>query len=96
MLASPGAIALRLGPLTVRWYGVLLATALAVGFLLAHRRARWEHLPADDILRVAQLASATGVLVAIAGLLWPRHRFGRAAGTSSRMSSADYGAASPS
>lgn len=96
MLASPGAIALRLGPLTVRWYGVLFATVLAIGFLLAHRRARWERLPADDNFRVAQLASATGVLVAIAGLLWPRHRFGRAAGTSSRTSSTGYGAAFPS
>lgn len=96
MLASPGAIAFRLGPLNVRWYGILFATALAAAFLPAHRRARWERLPADDILRVAQLASAAGRLVAIAGLVWPRHRFGRAAGTSSRTSSAGCGAAFPS
>ena len=62
MIASPGAIAFELGPLTVRWYGILMATSIGVGFWLAHRQAEKEGLPADDILRVAQWAVIAGLI----------------------------------
>ncbi len=62
MIASPGAIAFTLGPLTVRWYGILMASAIALGFWLTHREAQKEHLPADDILRVAQWAVIAGLV----------------------------------
>ena len=62
MIASPGAIAFELGPLTVRWYGILMATSIGVGFWLAHRQAQKEGLPADDILRVAQWAVIAGLI----------------------------------
>jgi hypothetical protein len=62
VIASPGAIAFELGPLTVRWYGILMATSIGVGFWLAHRQAQKEGLPADDILRVAQWAVIAGLI----------------------------------
>jgi len=62
MMASPGAVAFTIGPLTIRWYGILMATAIALGFWLAHREAEKEHLPADDILRVAQWAVVAGLI----------------------------------
>ena len=62
VLASPGAIAIHLGPISIRWYGILMATAIGVGFWLAHREARAEKLPADDILRVAQWAVVAGLI----------------------------------
>lgn len=62
MMASPGAIAFTLGPLTVRWYGILMASAIALGFWLAHRQALREQLPADDIIRVAQWAVIAGLV----------------------------------
>jgi prolipoprotein diacylglyceryltransferase len=40
MFQSPGAIAVHVGPIAVRWYGVLMATAMALGLWLAHRDAR--------------------------------------------------------
>ena len=40
MLHSPGAIALQIGALTLRWYGILMASAMALGLWLAHRDAR--------------------------------------------------------
>ncbi len=61
-MASPGAIAFSLGPITVRWYGILMATALAFGLWLAHRQARSENLPADDLVRVAQWAIIAGLI----------------------------------
>ena len=62
MFASPGSVAIQLGPISIRWYGILMATAIAVGFWLAHREARAEKLPADDILRVAQWAVIAGLV----------------------------------
>ena len=62
VFASPGAIAFQLGPLTVRWYGILMATAILVGFWLAQRRATEEGLPADEILRAAQWAVVAGLI----------------------------------
>jgi phosphatidylglycerol:prolipoprotein diacylglycerol transferase len=34
-LASPGPIIFQLGPLAIRWYGLLIAIALALGIALA-------------------------------------------------------------
>jgi phosphatidylglycerol:prolipoprotein diacylglycerol transferase len=62
VFASPGAIAFTLGPLTVRWYGILMASAMALGLWLAHRQAREEGLPADDMIRVAQWGLVAGVV----------------------------------
>jgi phosphatidylglycerol:prolipoprotein diacylglycerol transferase len=60
MLASPGAVALQIGPVVIRWYGILMATAILVGLWLAHRQARREGLPADDLLSAAQWAILAG------------------------------------
>ena len=62
MFASPGAVAVQVGPITIRWYGILMATAIGVGFWLAHREARRQKLPADDILRAGQWAVIAGLV----------------------------------
>jgi phosphatidylglycerol:prolipoprotein diacylglycerol transferase len=62
MFASPGAIAFQLGPLSIRWYGILMASAIALGFWLAHREARAQGLPADAILAAAQWAVLAGLV----------------------------------
>jgi phosphatidylglycerol---prolipoprotein diacylglyceryl transferase len=62
VFASPGAIAFEIGPLQIRWYGILMATAILVGFWLANRRAVQEGLPADQILRAAQWAVVAGLV----------------------------------
>ena len=51
MISSPGAIAFQIGPVVLRWYGILMATAIVAGLWLGHRQARRDHLPADDIIR---------------------------------------------
>src|SRR5258708_17564962 len=62
MLRSPGPIALHAGPLTLRWYGLLMATAMAVGLWLAHRDARRRGLDAEDLLKAAELALLGGLV----------------------------------
>jgi phosphatidylglycerol:prolipoprotein diacylglycerol transferase len=60
VLASPGPIAFFLGPLPVRWYGILVAAAIGLGFWLADRQARAAHLPTDTLLSTAQWAVIAG------------------------------------
>lgn len=62
VFASPGAIAFELGPLQIRWYGILMASAILVGFWLAHRRAVREGLPADQLIRAAQWGVVAGLV----------------------------------
>ena len=63
MFASPGAIALQIGPVAVRWYGLLIATGVLLGTTLAHREAIRRGLDPDKLLNaiiVAVLAALIG------------------------------------
>ena len=42
-------IAFHLGPLTIHWYGVMIALAFLAGLWTATRRARREHIPGEKI-----------------------------------------------
>jgi phosphatidylglycerol:prolipoprotein diacylglycerol transferase len=61
-MSSPGAIAFQIGPLVVRWYGILMALAIVVGLWLGHRQARKDGLPADDIISAGQWAILAGLV----------------------------------
>ena len=61
MPASPGSIAFYLGPLPIRWYGILMATSIVVGLWVAYRQAKREGLPADDIISAGQWAVLAGL-----------------------------------
>jgi len=62
MFRSPGPVALQFGPLTIRWYGLLMASAMAIGLWLAHRDARRRGLDPDDLLKAAELALLGGLV----------------------------------
>lgn len=62
VMFSPGAIAFQIGPLVVRWYGILMAIAIVVGLWLGHRQARRDGLPADDIISAAQWSILAGLV----------------------------------
>jgi phosphatidylglycerol---prolipoprotein diacylglyceryl transferase len=61
-MSSPGAIAFQLGPIVIRWYGILMATAIVVGLWVGYRQARREDLPADDIISVGQWSILVGLV----------------------------------
>jgi phosphatidylglycerol:prolipoprotein diacylglycerol transferase len=61
-MTSPGAIAFQLGPFVIRWYGILMATAIVVGLWLGHRQARRDGLPAEDFISVAQWSILAGLV----------------------------------
>jgi phosphatidylglycerol:prolipoprotein diacylglycerol transferase len=52
-LASPGPIAIELGPIAIRWYGLLIATALIIGMSLARRVGARFGLTADQVGELA-------------------------------------------
>jgi len=63
MFTSPGAIAFQIGPLAIRWYGILIATGVLLGTTLAHREAIRRGQDPDKILNAIVLT----VLVALLG-----------------------------
>lgn len=44
---SPGPILLKIGPLTIRWYGLLIATAVLLGVSLSQYLAKRRHINPD-------------------------------------------------
>ena len=62
MFSSPGAIAFQIGPLVIRWYGILMATSIVVGLWLAYREAKRVDLPADDLVSACQWAVLAGLV----------------------------------
>jgi phosphatidylglycerol---prolipoprotein diacylglyceryl transferase len=62
VMSSPGAVAFQIGPIVVRWYGILMAVAIVVGLWLGHREAEREGLPADDIISVGQWSILAGLV----------------------------------
>ncbi len=62
MFQSPGAIAVHVGPIAIRWYGVLMATAMALGLWLAHRDAQRRGLDSERLLKASELALLGGLI----------------------------------
>ncbi len=59
---SPGPIAFQFGPFTVRWYGILMASAMAIGLWLAYRDAQRRGLDPEDLLKASELALLGGLV----------------------------------
>jgi phosphatidylglycerol:prolipoprotein diacylglycerol transferase len=63
MFASPGAVVFHIGPLAVRWYGLLIASGVMLGTTLAHREALRRGQDPDKLLNLIVVA----VLSALVG-----------------------------
>jgi len=62
VFASPGAIAFQLGPIALRWYGLLIAAGVLLGAVLVRREATRHRLDPDRLLNVVVLAVLTGLV----------------------------------
>ena len=62
MFPSPGPIFVQIGPLAIRWYGVLMAAAMAVGLWLAYRDARRRGVDPEELLKASELALLGGLV----------------------------------
>lgn len=50
-------IAFQIGPIAVRWYGILMSSALAIGTFLAYREAVRQKLDPDQIINLVIIAA---------------------------------------
>ncbi len=62
MFSSPGPVAVEIGPLAIRWYGVLIASAMALGLWLAYREARRRGEDPEELLKAAEFALVGGLV----------------------------------
>lgn len=53
MLPVPNPIALQIGPLSIRWYGILMSSALAIGVFLAYKEAEKQKVDPENVLNLA-------------------------------------------
>jgi phosphatidylglycerol---prolipoprotein diacylglyceryl transferase len=63
MFRSPGPVAFQFGHFSIRWYGILMALAMAIGLWLAYRDAKRRGLDPENFLKAAEL----GLLGALVG-----------------------------
>jgi phosphatidylglycerol:prolipoprotein diacylglycerol transferase len=76
LFISPGP-QLQLGPFTLRWYGLLIATAVLVGLLLARRLARRRGIDptlVSDLLPVLVVGAIVGARLYYVLLEWRHYR----------------------
>ena len=76
LFMSPGP-QLMLGPFTLRWYGLLIATAVVVGLLLARRLARRRSIDptvVSDLLPVLVLGAIVGARLYYVLLEWRHYK----------------------
>ncbi|MCL6610259.1 MAG: prolipoprotein diacylglyceryl transferase [Peptococcaceae bacterium] len=70
-------VAFTLGPLQIRWYGIILATAFAAGTLIACRRAVRMRIDPDHIINMIALiipASIIGARLYYVAFTWAEYR----------------------
>ncbi len=57
-------IAFSLGPITVRWYGILIVSGILIAILICRKLAATQNLPPDDILDLALVVVPLGIVCA--------------------------------
>lgn len=51
-MTHPNPIAFTVGNIDIRWYGILMATGICLGLVLAAKRAKYHGMTEDDVLDV--------------------------------------------
>jgi phosphatidylglycerol---prolipoprotein diacylglyceryl transferase len=77
VFTSPGPIVFQLGPLALRWYGLLIAAAVLIGLALATRLGRERQIAApfiSDLLPVMVVSSVLGARLYYVLLEWRHYR----------------------
>lgn len=77
VFTSPGPLVFQLGPLSLRWYGLLIAAAVLTGLALATRLGRERNISApfiSDLLPVMVVTSVLGARLYYVLLEWRQYR----------------------
>lgn len=76
VFTSALAVAFKLGPLTVRWYGVIICLSILAAIAVAHQETKRERLNPDELLNLVLLLIPAGVIGArlyYVIMHWPRY-----------------------
>lgn len=60
VLWTPDPVAFQIGPLVIRWYGILMSTAIAMGTILAYREAGRKGIDPEQIINLVIVAAPLG------------------------------------
>jgi phosphatidylglycerol:prolipoprotein diacylglycerol transferase len=74
VFSSPGAIFLKIGPITIRWYGIMIAIGFLVASSFASFMAKRRGLDADKLVNgclVAFMCGIAGARLYYCALNWP-------------------------
>lgn len=77
MFQSPGAILLKLGPLTIRWYGMLIGLGCILAIAAATRLSKKMEINADQLINCILITFLGGLLGArlyFVALSWPHYQ----------------------
>lgn len=55
-------IALQIGTITIRWYGLLIASGIALGFFLTYQEVKRQHLDPDILANILLLLLPCGII----------------------------------
>jgi len=55
-------IAFQIGSITIRWYGLLIASGIALGFFLTYKEAKRQHLNTDELANILLLILPIGII----------------------------------
>lgn len=64
MIYTIDPIAFHLGPLAVRWYGIIIACGILVGYLIAQREAKKRGFPEDALIDIVVWSVIIGIICA--------------------------------
>jgi len=70
-------VAFTLGPLQIRWYGIIIAVAFSIGTLLAYRRATRAQVDPDHIINLITLiipAAIIGARIYYVAFTWAEYQ----------------------
>jgi phosphatidylglycerol---prolipoprotein diacylglyceryl transferase len=77
LFTSPGPLLFQLGPFSLRWYGLLIASAVLLGLMLSTRLGRRRGIdPAliTDLLPILVLAAVVGARIYYVSLEWRQYQ----------------------
>ncbi|TDM48317.1 prolipoprotein diacylglyceryl transferase [Macrococcoides goetzii] len=64
MLLTLNPIALELGPIQIRWYGVIIAVGILLGYLLAQRETEKKNFPENTLIDIVISSVISGIICA--------------------------------
>ncbi len=77
-LSSPGPVIFNLGPITLRWYGLLIALSVLIGLYLSGYLAKVRGLNNDfinDLLPILVLSSVIGARIYYVAFEWENYKY---------------------